>query len=218
MAAATPSRSRTLLLMNAMSFGREGSAQMSSRRTPSPLSRSRRAVRLPIKPEPPVIRCFISTLRAGPTTLRYSTKSCLYGVACITMGDSHHRTLRIDHRGSAKTRCVGNKKVIRAMNTTIGISGDACCIFSHRKRLKKVTGGRAGIRLVERVGQHWQFLGRAKRGIACDARENGRGACGKKCFDQSLESFHKLGMLDIAPPDSHKRIAETGKEIGRAHV
>src|SRR3546814_5034041 len=61
-----------------------------------------RAVRLPIKPEPPVIRCFISTLRAGPTTLRYSTKSCLYGVACITMGDSHHRTLRIDHRGSAK--------------------------------------------------------------------------------------------------------------------
>src|SRR3546814_11808849 len=96
---------------------------MSSRRTPSPLSRSRRAVRLPIKPEPPVIRCFISTLRAGPTTLRYSTKSCLYGVACITMGDSHHRTLRIDHRGSAKQRCVGNIKIIRAMHTTIGISG-----------------------------------------------------------------------------------------------
>src|SRR3546814_3195276 len=41
--------------------------------------------------------------------------------------------------------------------------------------------------------------------------ENGRGACGKKCFDQSLESFHKLGTLDIAPPDSHKRIAETGQ-------
>src|SRR3546814_13309205 len=102
--------------MNAMSFGREGSAQMSSRRTPSPLSRSRRAVRLPIKPEPQVIRCFISTLRAGPTTLRYSTKSCLYGVACITMGDSHHRTLRIDHRGSAKQRCVGNIKIIRAIH------------------------------------------------------------------------------------------------------
>src|SRR3546814_5819746 len=33
----------------------------------------------------------------------------------------------------------------------------------------------------------------------------------KKCFDQSLESFHKLGTLDIAPPDSHKRIAETGQ-------
>src|SRR3546814_9842308 len=65
--------------------------------------------------------------------------------------------------------------------------------------------------LVVRVGQHWQFLGRAKRGIACDARENGRGACGKKCFDQSLESFHKLGTLDIAPPDSHKRIADTGQ-------
>src|SRR3546814_1074748 len=64
---------------------------------------------------------------------------------------------------------------------------------------------------LERVGQHLQFLGRAKRGIACDARENGRGACGKKCFDQSLESFHKLGTLDIAPPDSHKRIAETGQ-------
>src|SRR3546814_5957498 len=48
-------------------------------------------------------------------------------------------------------------------------------------------------------------------GIACDARENGRGARGKKCFDQSLESFHKLGTLDIAPPDSHKRIAETGQ-------
>src|SRR3546814_20081877 len=50
-----------------------------------------------------------------------------------------------------------------------------------------------------------------RRSSEFNTRENGRGACSKKCFDQSLESFHNLGTLDIAPPYSHKRVAETGQ-------